>query len=96
MSPCLLFFRRYKVFFEAIFQPQEQAEYNDEAKELIGKRIALQDGWILKDGPYKGQQCFYVPGTHVGVIPLSHLEGIKDIPFVKWEDLRIKVCDLIS
>jgi len=81
------------VFFEAVFQPQEKADYNDEARCLIGKKIAIQDGWILKDGPYEGQQCYYVPGTRVGVIPESHLKDIKDIPFVRWDDLRTRICN---
>ena len=42
------------MFYEAIFQPSEKMNYNADAKKLAGKRIAVQDGWIIEDGPFKG------------------------------------------
>ena len=46
------------MFYEAIFQPSEKMNYNTDAKRLAGKKIAVQDGWIVEDGPFKGQNCF--------------------------------------
>jgi hypothetical protein len=28
--------------------------YHTDAKRLAGKKIAVQEGWIVKDGPFKG------------------------------------------
>ena len=76
------------MFFEAIFQPLKKTRYNADAKKLIGKKIALQDGWMVEDGPYKGQQCFCVPGTHMGWIPACDLKEIEHISYVYWKELR--------
>ncbi len=54
------------MFYKAIFQPSEKMNYNTEAKRLAGKNIAVQDGWIIEDGPFKGQNCFYIPNSTVG------------------------------
>ena len=54
------------MFYEAIFQPSEKMNYNTDAKRLAGKKIAVQEGWIVKDGPFKGRNCFYIPNATVG------------------------------
>jgi hypothetical protein len=62
------------MFYEAIFQPSGEMEYNADAKNLEGKTIAVQEGWIIEDGPFKGQNCFYIPSSTVGWIPKSDLK----------------------
>lgn len=76
------------MFYEAIFHPSEKMNYNTEAKKLAGKKIAVQDGWIVKDGPYKGQNCFYIPNSTVGWIPQCDLIGLKPISLVKWKEIE--------
>jgi hypothetical protein len=76
------------MFFEAIFQPSRTKGYNSVAKSLVGKRIPLMDGWIVQDGPFKGQQCFYIPSTKVGWIPASDLQQIKPVSKVQWNDIH--------
>jgi hypothetical protein len=75
------------MFYEAIFQPSKKMNYNTDAKKLAGKKIAVQDGWIVKDGPYKGQNCFYIPNTTVGWIPQCDLKGLKPTSFVMWKEI---------
>ena len=77
--------------FEGVFNPANQAEYNAEAKNFVGKRLPVQEGWIIEDGPYKGQQCYYAPNTRIGKIPQSDLEDLKPIPFVQWEQLYTSI-----
>ena len=61
------------MFYEAIFQPLKRMNYTTEAKRLAGKKIAVQDGWIIEDGPFKGQNGFYIKNSTVGWIPQSDL-----------------------
>lgn len=75
------------MYFEAIFQPSDASTYNDNANRIAGKLIAIQDGWILDKGPYKGQLCYYIPNSTFGQIPASDLKEIKNIPFARWSDL---------
>ena len=77
------------MYFEAIFNPANQTEYNTEAKGFVGKKLAIQEGWILDEGPHKGQQFFYAPNTTIGKIPQSDLKDLKSIPFVQWKQLYI-------
>ena len=79
--------RKFLMFYEAIFQPSEQMNYNTDAKKLAGKRIAVQDGWIIEDGPFKGQNCFYIPNSNVGWIPQCDLKGLKSTSFVQWQEI---------
>ncbi len=72
------------MYFEAVFQPSEGSVYNSEAAVFVGKKVAVQEGWILEEGPYKGQQCFYMPNSTVGCIPASDLKQIKSVPYVQW------------
>jgi hypothetical protein len=73
--------------FVAVFNPVNHAEYSSEAKNFLGKKLPLQEGWIIEDGPYKGQQCYYAPNTRIGKIPQSDLEDLMPIPFARWEQL---------
>ena len=74
------------MYFEAIFQPSDKRRYNTEAKKLIGKRIAVQDGWTVQDGPYQGQQCFYVPKSDFGWIPKCDLQELKPVSFTRMKE----------
>jgi len=74
--------------FEAVFQPADKTAYNSDAINFVGQKIAIQAGWIIDEGPHKGQQCFYVPNSTLGKIPQSDLKELKDIPFVQWKDLH--------
>ena len=76
------------MFFEAIFQPSEKMNYNTDAKRLAGKKIAVQDGWIIEDGPFKGQNCFYIPNSTVGWIPKCDLKGLKPISLVRLKEIH--------
>ncbi len=75
------------MFYEAVFQPSEQMDYNVVAKTFAGKRIAIQEGWTVAKGPFKGQPCFYVPSSTMGWIPQCDLKEIKSVPHVRWRDL---------
>jgi hypothetical protein len=75
------------MYFEAIFSPTNQKEYKSEAAGFVGKRLPVQEGWIIDDGPYKGQQCYYAPNTTIGRIPLSDLQELKSIPYARWQQL---------
>jgi hypothetical protein len=68
------------MFYEAIFQPSEKMNYNTDAKRLAGKKIAVQDGWIVKDG-------LYIPKSTVGWIPQCDLKGLKPISFFMWKEI---------
>jgi hypothetical protein len=74
------------MFYEAVFEPSKQRAYNDDAMELAGKIIAIEDGWIIDEGDYKGQQCFYIPNSTVGWIPSSDLKDLRPVPFVRWKE----------
>ena len=64
------------MYFEAIFQPNNLTHYNsDDVQKIVGKKIAVQDGWILEKGPHKGQQGYYLPNSTVGLIPASDLKS---------------------
>ena len=73
------------MFYEAIFKPSKSMNYNSEAKKLAGKRIAVQDGWVVEEGPFKGQDCFYVPNSTIGWIPMDDLKEIKPVSFARWK-----------
>ena len=75
------------MYFEAIFSPADQAEYKSEAADFVGKKLPIQEGWIIDDGPYKGQQCYYAPNTTIGKIPISDLQELKSIPYARWQQL---------
>ncbi len=75
------------MYFEAIFSPANQAEYNSEAEGFVGRKLPIQEGWIIDEGPHKGQQCFYAPNTTIGKIPQSDLKDLKSIPYVQWKQL---------
>ena len=76
------------MYFEAIFQPNNLTHYNsDDVQKIVGKKIAVQDGWILEEGPHKGQQGYYLPNSTVGLIPASDLKEIRVIPYAQWKDI---------
>ena len=76
------------MFYEGIFQPSGKMQYNIEDQRLAGKKVAVQDGWIRKEEPYKGQQCFYIPNSTVGWIPISDLKELKPISLVKLKEIN--------
>ncbi|MGD2186580.1 MAG: hypothetical protein PVI71_10650 [Desulfobacterales bacterium] len=73
------------MYYEAIFRPSKNMKYVKEAQNLAGKKIAVQEGWIIEEGPYKGQNCFYIPNSTVGWIPKNDLKELKPIAFAKWK-----------
>jgi len=76
------------MYFEAIFQPSNLTNYNsDNVQNIVGKKVALQDGWVLEEGPHKGQQGYYLPNSTVGLIPACDLKEIKVIPYSQWKDI---------
>ncbi len=75
------------MYFEAVFQPSNDTEYNSDAAGFVGKKVAIRQGWILEGGPCKGQQCLYMPNSTVGCIPASDLKQIKSIPYVQWKEI---------
>jgi len=77
--------------FEAIFRPLNSAEYTAEAERLIGKKVAVQNGWLIEEGPHRGQQCYYIPNSTLGLIPQSDLAEIKSVPFVQWRSLHNRI-----
>ncbi len=75
------------MYFEAIFKPADKAEYSNEAEDFVGKKLPIQQGWVIDDGPHKGQQCYYAPNTTIGRIPVSDLQELKSIPYARWQQL---------
>ena len=83
-----IFWGRAMMYFEAIFQPSSLTNYDsDSVQKIVGKKIALQDGWVLEEGPHKGQQGYYLPNSTVGLIPASDLKEIRVIPYSQWKDI---------
>ena len=76
------------MFFEAVFKPSEKENYNEEALKHADTRIAVNEGWVAKDGPFKGQQCYYVPNSTVGLLPMCDLKELKPVPSVQWTELH--------
>jgi hypothetical protein len=76
------------MLFEATFKPSKEMKYNEDALKLANTKIALYQGWIVKEGPFKGQQCYYVPNSNVGWIPVSDLTELRPISTVQWQDLH--------
>ena len=76
------------MFYEAVFQPSEKMEYNEDARSLAGQKIAVEDGWIIDEGEFKGQRCYYIPNSTIGWIPKCDLKDLQPVPFVKWKDLH--------
>jgi hypothetical protein len=81
-------FKGVAMFYEAIFEPSKEFDYSKEAKKLAGKKVAVCDGGILNDGPLKGKNCFYVPSSTVGFIPINDLRDLKPISQVRWQEIR--------
>ena len=79
------------MYFEAIFNPSKPNDYNPDAINFVGKKIAVQDGWIIKEGPHKGQHCFYLPNSTVGSIPASDLKDLKNIPYVQRKTIYDRI-----
>ena len=75
------------MYFEAVFQPSSDTDYNSSAADFVGKKVAIHEGWTLEEGHHKGQQCFYIPNSTVGCIPESDLQQLKSIPFVQWKEI---------
>ena len=75
------------MFYQAIFKPAKQAPYNSEAKKLVGKKIAVQEGWIIEEGPFTGQHGFYIPNSTIGLIPMSDLRELKPISLAQWKSI---------
>jgi len=75
------------MLFEAVFKPSKEGNYNDEALKHANTKIALNEGWIVQDGPFKGQQCFYVPNSTVGWIPMCDLKELKPVSAVQWTEI---------
>jgi len=73
------------MYFEAVFQPLNDSDYNSDAAGFMGKKVPVQEGWILEKGPHKGQQCFYMPNSTIGCIPECDLKQIKSVPYVQWK-----------
>jgi hypothetical protein len=75
------------MYFEAIFSPVDQKQYKSEVKNFVGKKLAVKEGWIIEEGPHKGQQCYYAPNTTIGQIPQSDLQELKSVPYARWNQL---------
>jgi len=75
------------MYFEAVFQPSNDTDYKSDVANFVGKRVAIQEGWILEEGPHRGQQCFYMPNSTVGCIPASDLQELKTIPYAQWKEI---------
>jgi hypothetical protein len=75
------------MFYGGIYRPSETKHLNDEAKKLIGSRLALQEGWRLMDGPYRGQYCL-IPRPCFGLIPACDLKGVKNISYGRWKEIH--------
>lgn len=76
------------MYYEAIFKPSKNMKYSKDVKGLDGKRIAVREGWLIEEGPYKGQNCFYIPNSTVGWIPKNDLKELKPVSFAKWKAIN--------
>jgi len=75
------------MYFEAVFQPSNDTDYKSDVAGFVGKKVAIREGWILEEGPHRGQQCFYMPNSTVGCIPASDLLELKNIPYARWKEI---------
>jgi hypothetical protein len=41
----------------------------------------------VEDGPFKGKNCFYIPNSNVGWIPIDDLKEIKPVSFARWKEV---------
>jgi len=73
------------MLYEAVFDPSEQSDYPSHLLKLKGKRLALHGSSVAAQGPFKGEECFYIPNTTIGLIPVRDLKNIRSVPFVEWE-----------
>jgi hypothetical protein len=76
------------MFYEAVFEPSPEIDYHEDAKKLAGKMIAVCDGGICSEGALKGTNCFYVPSSSVGFIPITDLKDLKPISQLRWKEIR--------
>lgn len=74
------------MFYEAIYQPQNEDALSEKAKKFIGRLIAVQDGGQAKTSPGKSQ-VVYISSPSIGIIPNTDLENITSIPNIKWTSL---------
>ena len=80
------------MFYEAIFEPSKSMNYNSEAKKLAGKRIAVQDGWVVEEGPFKGKNSMDTTRfilLAIINIPIFFLFG--KLYFEDWEDFKTTI-----
>ena len=75
------------MLYEAIYQPLDADTQNSEARKFMGKKIALQEGWRIEKGFYKGQHC-YIPSANFGWIPQGDLKNLKNISYARWKELH--------
>ena len=66
------------MYFEAVFNPSENPNYSTDAQNLAGKKIAIQAGWVIKEGQFKGQECYYIPNSTIGLIPVCDLDELEN------------------
>ena len=61
---------------QAIFRPKRTDDLQHSGEEHIGKTFTFQAGWIIAEGPYKGQWAFeQVDGRrYFGWVPEYDLE----------------------
>jgi hypothetical protein len=76
------------MMYEAIFQPSDKNAYNEEAGKIAGKKVAVYSSGIMADGPFKGQDCYYIPSSTVGFIPRSDLKELKSVSLVQWKQIH--------
>ena len=76
------------MMYEAIFQPSDKTAYNEEAEKITGKKIAVYSGGVMEDGPFKGQDRYYIPNSKVGFIPRSDLKELKSVSLVQWKEIH--------
>lgn len=75
------------MYFEAIFNPSEKVNYKPEVLDLEGKTIGVQEGGVIRSGPFKGQTGYYIANSSFGWLPERDLADIKPISFIQWQQL---------
>jgi len=76
------------MFYEAVFSPEHPEQLAEEVRSYIGKKIVLQAGGRLDNGPKKGEQCFLTTQKIGYPIPASDLKDVKSVSYLRWQTMR--------
>lgn len=74
------------MFYEAIYQPENEDSVSEKARQFIGKLVAIQDGGQEEVAPGKNK-VVYIASPNIGLIPNTDLQNITSVPYSRWTTL---------